>query len=161
MFHEHKNVVLEDFVRILLAVDGSPFSEAAAQALISETRTQDAEVLVLEVVEPFIFTAPPESAPGYAPEMAARQEDQFKAARATVTKIADILRRAGFKKVETRTVEAETRMGILAVAEDWNADLIVLGSHGRRGLKRFFLGSVAEGVARHANCSVLIVRAAA
>jgi nucleotide-binding universal stress UspA family protein len=148
-------------MKILLAVDGSQFSDAAAQALISETRTQDSEVLVLEVVEPLIFTAPPQSAPGYAPELAVRQEDLLKAAQTTVTKAAEILRQAGFKKVETRTVEAETKTGILAIAEDWKADLIVLGSHGRRGLKRFFLGSVAEGVARHANCSVLIVRAAA
>jgi nucleotide-binding universal stress UspA family protein len=148
-------------VKILVAVDGSEFSEAAAQALISQTRMQDAEVLVLEVVEPLIFTAPPQSAPGYAPEMAARQEEQIKNAKATVARTADMLRRAGFKKVETRTVEAETRTGILGVAEDWKADLIVLGSHGRRGLKRFFLGSVAEGVARHAKSSVMIVRAAA
>lgn len=148
-------------MKILVAVDGSQFSEAAAQALIAETRTQDAEVLVVEVVEPLIFTAPPQSAPGYAPEMAARQEGQLKAAQKTVSNTAETLRRAGFNKVETRTVEAETRTGILRVAEDWKADLIVLGSHGRKGFKRFFLGSVAEGVARHANCSVLIVRAAA
>lgn len=148
-------------MKILVAVDGSQFSDAAAQALISETRTQEAEVLVLEVVEPLMFTAPPQSAPGYAPEMEARQEEQIKAAKKTVANTAETLRRAGFKKVETRTVEAETRSGILGTADDWKADLIVLGSHGRRGLKRFFLGSVAEGVARHANCSVLIVRAAA
>jgi nucleotide-binding universal stress UspA family protein len=148
-------------VKILVAVDGSQFSEAAAQALISQTRMQDAEVLVLEVVEPLIFSAPPQMAPGYAPEMAARQEEQLKAAKGTVNATADTLRRAGFKKVDTRTVEAETRTGILSVAEDWKADLIVLGSHGRRGLQRFFLGSVAEGVARHAKSSVLIVRAAA
>jgi nucleotide-binding universal stress UspA family protein len=148
-------------VRILVAVDGSQFSEGAAQALISQTRMQDAEVLVLEVVEPLIFSAPPQMAPGYAPEMAARQEEQLKAAQQTVNATADTLRRAGFKKVDTRTVEAETRTGILSVAEDWKADLIVLGSHGRRGLQRFFLGSVAEGVARHAKSSVLIVRAAA
>ena len=148
-------------MKILVAVDGSKFSEAAAQTLISQTRMQDAEVLVLEVVEPLIFTAPPQSAPGYAPEKAARQEEQIKNAKATVAHTADVLRRAGFEKVETRTVEAETRTGILGVAEEWKADLIVLGSHGRRGLKRFFLGSVAEGVARHAKSSVMIVREAA
>jgi nucleotide-binding universal stress UspA family protein len=148
-------------VKILVAVDGSQFSEAAAQALVSQTRMQDAEVLVLEVVEPLIFSAPPQMAPGYAPEMAARQEEQLKAAQQTVNATADTLRRAGFKRVDTRTVEAETRSGILSVAEDWKADLIVLGSHGRRGLQRFFLGSVAEGVARHAKSSVLIVRKAA
>jgi len=47
---------------------------------------------------------------------------------------------------------------ILEEAKDWNADLIVVGSHGRRGLKRFLLGSVAEAVAMNAHCSVVVVR---
>jgi nucleotide-binding universal stress UspA family protein len=64
---------------------------------------------------------------------------------------------AGFK-VDVRVVEAETRTGILDVAAEWRADLIALGSHGRKGVKRFLLGSVAESVARNARCSVLIVR---
>jgi nucleotide-binding universal stress UspA family protein len=55
-------------------------------------------------------------------------------------------------------VENEVRTAILAVAEDYSADLIVLGSHGEKGLRKFLLGSVAEYVARHAHCSVLVVR---
>ena len=148
-------------MKILVAVDGSGFSEKAVQALISQTRMQDAEVLVLEVVEPLMYSAPPQMAPGYAPEMAARQEEQLKIARQTVSTTADKLRNAGFKKVDSKTIEAETKSGILGTAEEWKPDLIVLGSHGRRGLQRFFLGSVAEGVARHAKSSVLIVRDAA
>jgi nucleotide-binding universal stress UspA family protein len=46
----------------------------------------------------------------------------------------------------------------LGVAEEWHPDLIVLGSHGQKGLRQFLLGSVAEFVARHAKCSVLVVR---
>jgi len=44
-------------------------------------------------------------------------------------------------------------------AKDWRADLIVLGSHGRSGIKRWILGSVAEAVVRHAPCSVEVARA--
>jgi nucleotide-binding universal stress UspA family protein len=55
-------------------------------------------------------------------------------------------------------VEDEIRGAILDFAKDWKADLIVVGSHGRRGLTRFMLGSVAESIARHAHCSVWIVR---
>jgi nucleotide-binding universal stress UspA family protein len=47
---------------------------------------------------------------------------------------------------------------ILEEAEKWNADLIVVGSHGRRGFKRFLLGSVSEAVAMNAHCSVVVVR---
>ena len=47
---------------------------------------------------------------------------------------------------------------ILEEAEKWGADLIVLGSHGYRGFKRYLLGSVSQAVASHAKCSVEIVR---
>ena len=47
---------------------------------------------------------------------------------------------------------------ILEEAKKWNADLIVVGSHGRRGFKRFLLGSVSEAVAMNAHCSVVVVR---
>ena len=50
---------------------------------------------------------------------------------------------------------------ILEEARKWDADLIVVGSHGRRGFKRFLLGSVSEAVAMNAHCSVVVVRGAA
>jgi hypothetical protein len=50
---------------------------------------------------------------------------------------------------------------ILEVAREWEADLVVLGTHGRRGLPRFFLGSVAETVLRKAPCSALVIPPAA
>jgi nucleotide-binding universal stress UspA family protein len=146
-------------MKILLATDGSKFSEAATGAVASQFRTEGAEVLVLQVVEPLIFSTPPQMAPGYAPEMAARLQDKLKQARESVAHTAEVLRKAALK-VDSRVVENEIRTGILDTAENWHADLIVLGSHGEKGLKKFLLGSVAEFVARHARCSVLIVRTA-
>lgn len=146
-------------MRILLAIDGSEYSEAAIQAVGSEFRTQGTEVLVLQVVEPLVFSSPPQMAHGYAPEMAARLQDQLKQARESVARTAEILRKAGFK-ADSRVAENEIRTGILDIAGDWHADLIVLGSHGEKGLRKFLLGSVAEFAARHAHCSVLIVRRA-
>jgi nucleotide-binding universal stress UspA family protein len=96
-------------------------------------------------------------APGYAPEMAARLQDQLKGARDSVARTAEALRTAGFN-ANSRVVENEIRTGILDTAGDWQADLIVVGSHGQKGLRKFLLGSVAEFVARHAACSILIVR---
>ncbi|HKX33559.1 MAG TPA: universal stress protein, partial [Blastocatellia bacterium] len=57
-----------------------------------------------------------------------------------------------------KVVEGHTVSRILEEAESWGADLIVLGSHGYRGLTRFLLGSVSNAVATHAKCSVEIVR---
>lgn len=111
-------------MRILLATDGSKFSDAAMQTMASEFRSESAEVLVLRVVEPLVFSNPPQMAPGYAPEMAARLEDQLKQPKDSLARNAEGLRNRGFK-VDTRVIENETRMGILEMAEDWAADLIV------------------------------------
>jgi nucleotide-binding universal stress UspA family protein len=144
-------------MKILLATDGSKYSEAAAKMLASKFRNQDAEVLVLQAVEPLVYSTPPQMAPGYAPEMAERLKDQLKHAKEYVAHAAEGLRAAGFK-VDARVVENEIRTAILEVAADWHADLIVIGSHGQKGLRKFLLGSVAEFIARNAGCSVLIVR---
>ncbi|HXZ20805.1 MAG TPA: universal stress protein, partial [Candidatus Acidoferrales bacterium] len=54
--------------------------------------------------------------------------------------------------------KGDVRLRIIDAAAEWNADLIVLGSHGRSGIPRLLLGSVAEYVARNASCSVEVVR---
>jgi nucleotide-binding universal stress UspA family protein len=91
--------------------------------------------------------------PGYAPEL----EGQKQPARALVNHIAKELRDAGFK-ADTAIKVGDIREVIIDSAADWHADLIVLGSHGKRGLQRFLLGGVSEFVARHAGCSVELIR---
>jgi nucleotide-binding universal stress UspA family protein len=144
-------------MKILVAIDDSECSQAAVRAVGSQIRAQGSEVLVLQVVEPLVYATVPQMAPGYAPEMAERLQEELKQAKESVAKAAQVLRDAGFK-VDTRVVESEVRTGILEISSEWPADLIVVGSHGRKGLQKFLLGSVAESVARHARCSVLIVR---
>ena len=144
-------------MKILLAVDGSEFSQAATQALVSQMRPEGADVLVLRVVEPLIFSIPPQMAPAYTPEQDEILKEGVRHAQESVNQASQALRSAGFT-VNTRVVEAEARNGILDIATEWRANLVVLGSHGRKGLRRFLLGSVAEFVARHAHCSVWIVR---
>lgn len=144
-------------MKILLATDGSPYSDAAAKMTASQRHPEDVQVQVLRVVEPAVFSNPPQMAPGYAPEMALRLEEQLKEAKESVERTAEILRKAGFR-AEAKVIQSETRAGILDSAAELGADLIVIGSHGEKGLRRFLIGSVAEFVARHAPCSVLIVR---
>jgi len=144
-------------MKVLLATDGSNFSEAAVQAIASQMRPEIAEVLLLQVVERSAFPIPPQMAPGYAPEKDEVLKEQFRQAQGSVDRAKEVLRSTGFR-VSGRVIDAEIRTGILDVAAEWHADLIVLGSHGRRGIKRFLLGSVAEAVAHNAPCSVMIVR---
>ena len=140
-------------MKVLLATDDSKFSEAAARSLAGQFRPEDTEVRVLLVVEPTVVSEPPQMSPGYYPEL----EDQLPQAREAVDRVAKMLSSAGFR-VTKSVATGDARSVILEDAAEWHADLIVLGSHGRKGLARFFLGSVSEAVARHAHCSVQIVR---
>ena len=140
-------------MKVLIGVDDSKFSEGALQALVAKLSPRETEVRVLHVVEPISISVPPQMAAGYAPEL----EDQIKEAQELVERAAKTLRTAGFK-VDTAVCKGDIREKIIDSAAEWHADLIVIGSHGRKGMQRFLLGSVAEFVARHAQCSVAIVR---
>src|SRR5271167_3722907 len=139
-------------MRILMGIDDSKFSGDVLRAIVTQFRAEHTEVRVLHVLQP-AAPAPPQMAPGYAPEL----EGQKKPARELVERIANELRAAGFQ-VDTAVEIGDIREGIIDSAAEWRADLIVVGSHGQRGIQRFLLGSVAEFVARHAKCSVEIVR---
>jgi nucleotide-binding universal stress UspA family protein len=140
-------------MKILLAVDDSSYSEAAVQDVALQGHPKETQVLVMHVIQPISVAAPPQMAAGYAPELDAEKRK----ARDLVERFAETLRRAGYN-VETSVFTGEIEETILKHAEEWQPDLIVLGSHGRRGASRLLLGSVAEFVARHARCSVKIVR---
>jgi nucleotide-binding universal stress UspA family protein len=139
-------------MKILMAVDGSKFAEERLQAVISRARPEDTEVMVLHMLQP-AGPPPPQMGAGYAPELASEK----KIAQTLVEEIAGKLRSAGLK-AQARVEIGDPRTGVLDCAEDWGADLIVVGSHGQSGIQRFLMGSVSEFVARHARCSVEIVR---
>ncbi len=139
-------------MKILMGIDASKYSEGVLRAMVTQFRTENTEVRVLHVLQP-IAPDVPQMAPGYAPEL----DDQKEPARELVERIAKELRGAGFK-VDTAVEVGDIRERIIDSAAEWGADLIVVGSHGQRGIGRFLLGSVAEFVARHAKCSVEIVR---
>jgi nucleotide-binding universal stress UspA family protein len=143
-------------MRILLAIDDSNFSEAAIEAVIGQARPHGTEVRVLHVVEsPPLLVA--RELGGYEPALENALEFQKQHAEAVVAKAAELLRARGLK-VTAALEMGDPKSRILDVAEEWRADLIVLGSHGRKGLNRFLMGSVSDAVARHACCSVEIVR---
>jgi len=143
-------------MKILLAVDGSKFSDAAVQTVIEQARPQDTEVQVLHVVEPPSLLVAREMG-GYDQALDAVWEQEIKEAEALVTKVAKEMRSRGLK-VSTAVEHGDPKSKIIDAASKGRADLIVVGSHGRKGLEHFLLGSVSEGVAHHARCSVEIVR---
>jgi nucleotide-binding universal stress UspA family protein len=145
-------------MKILIAIDGSDFSQAALQSVIARPWPPDTDVKVLNVVEPPSLLMGREMG-GYDPEFEVVWKALREQAKHLVEKAAEKLRGAKFN-VSTELVEGDPKSQIIDIANEWRADMIVLGSHGRTGLNRFLMGSVSQDVVRHAHCSVEIVRTA-
>jgi nucleotide-binding universal stress UspA family protein len=143
--------------KVLVAIDDTGLSEVVVQSLSAQMRPDQTDVLVLQIVEPLIYSVPPEMSPGYQPEMAARRKERQEHAKTGVDSAGDILRKAGFK-VTSNVIESEIKEGILDMAAQWGADLIVVTSHARKGVAKFLHRSVAEGIVHKAPCSVLVLK---
>jgi nucleotide-binding universal stress UspA family protein len=144
-------------VKILLAIEDSPYSQEATRILLAQFRPQDSEITVLSVVEPISVYVSADAFPHFVPQVQEIEEDRKKRANELVSRVSTALREAAFKTSELVDFgDAKTK--IIENATKWDADLIIVGSHGWKGLNRFLLGSVSDAVARHAPCSVEIVR---
>jgi nucleotide-binding universal stress UspA family protein len=147
-------------MKILLAVDGSACSDAAVFEVAARPWPEGSEVRVISVVEPIIpvigeawaFTDTNYLAE--AEKIASdRARDATDKATATLSSAA-----GGKLKLSSEVILGSPREVILDEADHWRANLVVVGSHGYRGLTRFLLGSVSQAIASHAKCSVEIVR---
>ncbi len=145
-------------VKILVAVDDSPHSEAAIQVVLCRDWPPDSSLKVVCVVE----GADP-IGPGPHKERARLRElvqrESIEAGERLVKDVAERLApRFGEGNVCFEVLSGYPKEMIVDAATEWGADLIVVGSHGRRGLARFILGSVSQTVLLHGPCSTLIVR---
>mgnify|MGYP000974779602 CR=1 FL=1 len=147
-------------MKVLVAVDGSVCSQAAVATVAARPWPAGTEIKLLSVAELQIlptseFIVLP---PSYYDDMARIANEQagaaLKAAVETMQKRATV-----DLKMTTEQHTGIAKSVILDEAEKWGADLIVVGSHGYKGMQRFLLGSVSQAVATHATCSVEIVRA--
>jgi nucleotide-binding universal stress UspA family protein len=145
------------YKRILVPVDGSPTANRGLKEALRLAKAHRARLCLLHVVEEF-FVAQAGEAIVYAEEM-------FDALKASGRKVLARAQAAAKKSgVPARTVLVESIAQpvadvIVRQARRFKADLIVLGTHGRRGVRRVVLGSDAEQVVRLAQAPVLLVRA--
>ena len=146
-------------MKILLAVDGSDYSNAAVDAVAERPWPEESVVEIICAIDLPVVPIPDT---WIMPDSYYTQQE-----RAAAEQAGAVVKEARHRLKAGRTAELETITKtivgrapdvILDEAVKWNADLIVLGSHGYRGLKRFLLGSVSQAVATHAPCSVEIVR---
>ena len=145
------------FKHILLATDGSAASAHAAALAIGLARTHGAQLTALYVVDPYPYLGLGEANPmGFQAYMSAAMDHASRAHAA----IAALAAEGGPKvNVAPRVVEdVGASAGILQTSKELGTDLIVVGSHGRSGIARLMLGSVASRVVAESTVPVLVAR---
>jgi nucleotide-binding universal stress UspA family protein len=135
-------------MRILLAIDSSKGSQAAVSEALARPWPNKSELLMLTVVERSFSRFP------------ALLDDTKREAKKLVEAAAQKFLAAGYACASEVCVGAP-RSAIADIAGQWDADFVIIGSHGHGAIARFLLGSVAQGVLRKAPCSVEIVRPSA
>ena len=138
--------------RILLATDGSPHAELAAMKAVDLAKSTKARLHVVAVGRTFpaavydIYTE------------AGRDELRREAQEVLDEQVRKIEEAGGTVAIAHLKMNESRDEAIVHLAEEIDADLIVIGSRGFGGLKRALLGNVADSVVRHAHCPVLVVR---
>lgn len=143
------------FKHILVPVDGSATSEVAVGKAIELAKAFDSSVTVIYVIDPYPFT-------GIGTDFAYGQAEYLSAATAEANAAVHGAKESfasAAVTVDTSVIEAHTAWrGIVEAGVSLTADLIVMGSHGRSGLEKLVLGSVAQAVLSHTKLPVLVVR---
>ena len=143
-------------MKILIGVDESAYSNAAIQFVREMPLPAGTRVIVLSAVS---YTVPV-YAEAYGPAVETVEtllEDQIRTHQEVASRAERKLREAGLL-TEARVLPGDPREAIVQVARDEAVDLVVVGSHGRSGIAKLVMGSVATHVVTHAPCSVLVVK---
>ena len=141
-------------MKIVIGVDDSPHSVAALEWVKRMTWPKDSEWILVAAAETLSFVFVDPAGAGLHEQL---QRDQVEHCRRTVADAEARLRPAGVR-VTSRVEIGDPRDALVRIAEAEKADLMVVGSHGRTGVPRLLLGSVAGYVTSHAPCSVVVVK---
>lgn len=134
-------------MKVLIGVDDSSFSQAAVKSVAERQWKAGTQIKIVSAVDTPVYDGLRE------------ESNQYEIARKVVDHAIETLRQSQNQfELSGDIIEGTPKEVLLDEAEKWGAELIVVGSHGRRGLNRFLLGSVSQAVALHAKCSVEIVR---
>jgi nucleotide-binding universal stress UspA family protein len=142
-------------MKILLAIDGSAASQDAMAEVAHRPWPSPSTLRILSVIQPYTPPAPEAMLASATLEEIRQRETQD---AEQLTRRARERMAAPGLSVETEVRQGDPRTVIVDAADEWQADLIVVGSHGRTGLTRLVMGSVAQAVVAHAHCSVEVVR---
>ena len=141
--------------KILAPIDGSECSLNAAKYAIKVAKDENADLFCIHVISsvPYGYASSPPAIDQYFKDIEEKAQSWF-------GKVRDMAKNEGIPELKTETfADVKSVIGsIIDYATSRDVDLIVIGTRGRTGLKRFLMGSVANGVVQHAHCPVLLVR---
>lgn len=143
------------YANILVPIDGSDTSTRGLTEAIKIAKEQHARVRLVHVINELIMSAPHDAA------FAVQLSDRLQEFGRTVLKEGEAKVRAAGIQVDSicdDVIGGQAGVQIVHHANAWPADLIVMGTHGRRGLRRIVMGSDAEYVVRHTPVPVLLIR---
>lgn len=144
-------------MKVLIAIEDSSTREELINFALQQKFPDDSEYLILHVVEPIPLAG---LRVGFSDEkIDSMNQERHRLGRSLIMKMGTELRlKYPSAKIEELVLDGSARELIIERATGWQADLIVMGTHGRSGLERVFLGSVSLAVLAQAPCSVAIVR---
>jgi nucleotide-binding universal stress UspA family protein len=144
------------FKTILVPTDGSELSEKAARGAVDLAKMTGGRVIAISVAEPYPFTPMMEGA--YAVDLTLFDQQTQKYAQTHVEKVAEIAAKAGIACESHVARSFSPYEEIIKAAKEYHCDVIVMASHGRKGLNKLFLGSETQKVLADATIPVLVFR---
>lgn len=142
---------------VLYATDFSAASRRAFITALTIARSLGAKLTIIHVLAPFVATVPEQYIDAVTLDQLGKQARQWSGRQ--LDRLSSAAKKARLKAA-TELRDGDPAEQIVRAARSTRADLIVVGTHGRRGLQKFFLGSVAERVVKMAPCPVVTVRGA-
>lgn len=145
------------YKNIILAIDGSDVSNAAVEEIIKRTKGEDINLRLIYVIdESYLYNAGPIDYPKFISLLREDGQNILDNAKRMIESQTSL--KVDMSLFELKPLQGRIAELIVEAANKWPADLIIIGSHGRKGMSRIFLGSVAENVIRIASTPVLIIR---
>ena len=143
------------YKRIMVAIDGSDTAERGLREAINLAKDQQAKLAIIHVVDLVVMYGAGQFSGAYVEATREFARDAVERARREA-QVAGV--QPEIQSPEIVTTGYHVADAIAKHAADWKADLLVVGTHGRRGVSHMLLGSVAERIVRVAPCPLLLVR---
>jgi nucleotide-binding universal stress UspA family protein len=146
------------YQRILVPTDGSPLSDKAVDSAIEQAASSGAELVALYVVPRYPASYFEGNIALSRTEMARTEKQWADKGQAVVDKVRESASAGGVKAIGVLAKSNLVAESVIAAAKKHNCDLIVMASHGRKGMKRVLLGSETQHVLTHSKLPVLVLR---